>query len=227
MDIQAYVNMIVTSLPVYDDRMEHIRQATELDDTMKELKHTISSGWPAQKNDCPRQIQDYWACRAELSVVDDIVFKGNTFVIPVALRKEMLCKIHEGHLGEEKCKRRAHEVMYWPRMNQDISQTTASCEICLTYRPKQQAEPLMLHTVPDRSFYKVGVDLFDCNGKSNVVVTDYYSNYPEVAILQSTTSKAVIAFLKSTFARHGVPCEVVSDNGPQFFSGEFASFARE
>lgn len=139
----------------------------------------------------------------------------------------MLGKIHEGHLGEEKCKRRACEVMYWPKMNQDIRQTTASCEICLTYRPQQQAEPLMPHVVPDRPFYKVGVDLFDCNGKSNFVLTDYISNYPEVATLQSTTIKAVITFLKAAFARHGVPCEVVSDNGPQFSSGEFASFARE
>lgn len=39
------------------------------------------------------------------------------YVIPASLRKEMLRKIHEGHLGEVKCKRRAQEVMYWPRMN--------------------------------------------------------------------------------------------------------------
>lgn len=76
------------------------------------------------------------------------MFEGSKFVIPAALRKEMLGKIHEGHLGEL-CKRRAREVMYWPRMNQDTSQTTA-CEICLTYRLRQQAVPLMTHTVPDR-----------------------------------------------------------------------------
>ena len=40
-------------------------------------------------------------CRAELTVVDDIVFKGNKIVIPMTLRKEMLQKIHNGHLGEE------------------------------------------------------------------------------------------------------------------------------
>ena len=139
----------------------------------------------------------------------------------------MLQKIHEGHLGEVKCKRRAREVMYWPRINQDISQITASCELCRTHRPKQQAEPLMPHPVPHRPYYKVGADLFDCDGKCYIVVTDYFSNYPEVGALQSTSSKAVISYLKTVFARHGIPCELFSDNGPQFSSCEFAAFAKE
>ncbi len=42
-----------------------------------------------------------------------------------------------------------------------------------------------------------------------------------------TSSQAVIAFLKTVFARHGVPCEVFSDNGPQFCSREFDAFAKE
>lgn len=124
-DIQAYVDMIVTSLPVTADRTEQIRRETNADETMKELKSTVQEGWPENKKDCPVQIQDYWNCRAELTVVDDIVLKGSKYVIPSSLRKQMLQKIHEGHLGEVKCKRRAREVMYWPRINLDISQTTA------------------------------------------------------------------------------------------------------
>ena len=226
-EIQAYVDMIVTSLPVTVDRTEQIRRETNVDETMKELKRTAQKGWPENKKDCPVKIQDYWNCRAGLTVMDDIVLKGSKFVIPSSLRKQMLQKLHEGHLGEVKCKRRAREVMYWPRINQDISQTTASCELCRTHRPKQQAEPLMTHPVPHRPYYKVGTDLFDWDGKSYIVVTDYFSNYPEVGILQSTSSKAVISYLKTVFARHGIPCELFSDNGPQFSSCEFAAFARD
>ncbi|XP_061887621.1 uncharacterized protein K02A2.6-like isoform X2 [Entelurus aequoreus] len=226
-EIQAYVDMVVTSLPVTADRTEQIRKETIADETMKELKSTVQNGWPDNKKDCPLKIQDYWNCRAELTVVDDIVLKGSKFVIPYSLRKQMLEKIHEGHLGEVKCKRRAREVMFWPRINQDISQTTASCGVCRTYRPKQQAEPLMTHPVPHRPYYKVGTDLFDFDGRSYVVVTDYFSNYPEIGALQSTTSKAVVSYLKTVFARHGVPCELFSDNGPQFSSCEFAAFAKE
>ncbi len=194
---------------------------------MTQLKETILKGWPIKKSDCPKQIQDYWSCIAELSVVNDISFKGNKFDISASMHKEMLQKVHKGHLGEEKCKRRAREVMYWPRMNHKISQTTASWEICLIYRSRQQAEPIMPHPVPDHPYQKFGVDLFDCNGKSHIVGTDYFSNYPEVATLQVTSSQAVIAFLKTVFSRHGVPCEVFSDNGPQFCSREFDAFAKE
>ena len=47
-EIKAYVDMIVTSLPVSAKRTEQIRKATELDETMRELKKTILTGWPKQ-----------------------------------------------------------------------------------------------------------------------------------------------------------------------------------
>lgn len=115
--------MIMTSLPVSCERTEQIRQETEKDEILKELKRMIE-----QKSDCPLRVQDYWTCKTELSVVDDIVFKGNKFVIQFSMRKDMLQQIHKGHLGEKKCKHRAREVMYWPRMNQEIGHATALCK---------------------------------------------------------------------------------------------------
>lgn len=57
------------------------------------------------------------------------------------------------------------------------------------------------------------------------MVVDYFSRYPELALLSSTSSSAVIVQMKSVFARHGIPEMVVTDNGPQFVSAEFAAFA--
>lgn len=54
---------------------------------------------------------------------------------------------------------------------------------------------------------------------------NYFSRYPEVHELKSTTSGSVIIHLKSTFSRHGIPEVVRSDNGPQFSSLEFARFS--
>ena len=56
-------------------------------------------------------------------------------------------------------------------------------------------------------------------------MVDYFSRYPEVTQLRTTTSPVVINALKSVFARHGIPEILRSDNGPQFSSSEFANFA--
>ena len=56
---------------------------------------------------------------------------------------------------------------------------------------------------------------------------DYYSKYPEIALLSSTTSSAVVTHVRSIFGRHGIPQIVVSDNGPQFASDTFRKFAGE
>ena len=50
------------------------------------------------------------------------------------------------------------------------------------------------------------------------------SNFFEVDRLYSTTTAAVRAKLSAHFARYGVLEVVISDNGPQFSSDEFAAF---
>lgn len=45
--------------------------------------------------------------------------------------------------------------------------------------------------------------------------------------LPSLTSSAVINKLKQVFARHGIPEDAISDNGPQYASREFSDFAKE
>lgn len=65
-------------------------------------------------------------------------------------------------------------------------------------------------------------------GAVYLVVVDYHSRYPELALLdQGTSSQVVIQHLKSIFARHGIPKTVISDNGPQFISFAFIDFARK
>ena len=75
------------------------------------------------------------------------------------------------------------------------------------------------------SWQLVGTDLFELDKCQYLLVVDYFSRYPEVVKLSSTTSNQVIAALKTIFAHHGIPETVGSDNGPQNSSQEFAMFA--
>ena len=225
--VEAFVDMIVEAIAVSPEKMAVIRDESARDKSLSVLKSVVLNGWPDVKSNCPVEVHEYWNCRSELSVVDGILFKGSRVIIPRALRKMMLNKIHEGHLGEEKCKKRAREVLYWPNMNSDISAVVSSCSICLHFRDNQPQESLNPHPVETRPYSKVGVDICEYAGKSYLVIVDYYSSYPEIALLTRINSSAVIDALKSCFARHGIPETVFSDNATQFSSREFADFATD
>ncbi|KAK7115919.1 hypothetical protein V1264_001703 [Littorina saxatilis] len=137
----------------------------------------------------------------------------------------MLRKIHSSHLGIEKMKQRAREILFWPGMSTDIHQIVASCHICNKHQEANPKEPLVPHSSPSRPWQKVATDLFTWDKKDYLVTVDYYSRYFEVDQLHSTTSSAVIRKLSAHFARHGIPETLVSDNGPQYSAAEFENFA--
>ena len=59
-----------------------------------------------------------------------------------------------------------------------------------------------------------------------LVITDAHSKWPEVYTMSSTTANKTITKLRETFARYGLPEQLISDNGPQFVSEELETFLR-
>ena len=57
-----------------------------------------------------------------------------------------------------------------------------------------------------------------------LVLTDVHPKWPEVFRMMTTALSKTIALLRETFARFGLPEQIVSDNGPQFVSEEFELF---
>ena len=103
----------------------------------------------------------------------------------------------------------------------------STCEFCQENLPSQRKEPLVTTPLPERAWKKIGADLCEHKGKQFLVVIDYYSRFPEIAYMSSTTSDHVINKLNDFFARWGIPEEIVSDNGPQFSSELFHKFSQE
>ncbi|GFQ87520.1 integrase catalytic domain-containing protein [Trichonephila clavata] len=56
---------------------------------------------------------------------------------------------------------------------------------------------------------------------------DYLSKYGELKPLNSTTAQSVITVMKSIYATHGIPEDLVSDGGPPFNSNLMTNFFRE
>lgn len=92
---------------------------------------------------------------------------------------------------------------------------------------RNRREPLIPTKLPLYPWQKVETDLFQIGKQHYLIVVDYYSRFPEVIKLSTTTSQAVISALKPIFARYGIPETFYSENGPQYQSGEFKQFAKE
>ena len=59
------------------------------------------------------------------------------------------------------------------------------------------------------------------------VIVDAHSKWPEVTMMKTTTAVKTIEVLRDMIAHHGLPEQLVSDNGPQFIADEFKLFLKE
>ena len=109
-----------TSWWAISNNLQQIRIATQEDDELALLKHTITQGWPSTIKDIPSVLQSYWTFREELTIEDQIILKGTRIVIPAKKCETVLKLIHEGHLGLNKYKLHAKETVYWPGLNDQL-----------------------------------------------------------------------------------------------------------
>lgn len=181
MDVQ--VHTVLSTLPVSDVKLSNIREGTERDAQMSTLKRVIKEGWLAERKRCPTAILEYWNHRDELSQMGGVVFKGEKIVIPMQLREEMLKRIYAGHMGIEKSKQRARDIVFWPDMSKQIASMVEQCSI-------------ISHPIPNWQWQTVCTDLFTWNSDDYIVVVDYYSRYFDLEKLKRTTAAAVILKLK-------------------------------
>ena len=166
----------------------------------------------------------YWQAQGNLTLRGNLLLHGNRIVIPASMQRETLNKLHKGHQGIERCQLRARMSVWLPGMSSQIEKLVNTCSHC-TQESIPRKEPLMPTALPEYPWQKVGSDMFTLNGANYVIVTDYFSRFPEVVKLTTTTSGSIISALKSIFSWFGIP-EEVSDNGPQYASREFQDFGK-
>jgi hypothetical protein len=214
-------------LKVSKDRVDQIRKHTTRDTSLLTLQDVVLAGWPETREETPASIRQYWNHRDEITLQDGIIFKGNKIIIPASMRREMVIKTHETHLGIEACLRRARDTIYWPGMNAEIKEAVQNCTVCAEHMPQNRKEPLMTHEYPKRPWGKIAADLCTHKQDHYVVIVDYYSDYIEMEPVDNTMAGTIIEVFKRTFARHGIPEIVHTDNGPPFDSQEMRRFAQE
>ena len=102
-----------------------------------------------------------------------------------------------------------------------------SCNECLQSKHKPAEAPLYPWEFPGRSWSRLHIDYAgSVQGKMILVIVDSYSKWIEAHVVTTATATATINKLRLTFATHGLPDIIVSDNGANFTSEEFAAFMK-
>lgn len=212
---------------VKNRQAQKIREASQNDEEMIELRKTITDGWPEHKELLSPQLRQYFPYRDEMTVQDGIVLRGQRLVAPKPLRSELKSKCHAGHLGINATLRRARDALYWPGISTEVREYVETCGVCSSMPTKQTPETVISREVPERPWQRVGTDIMTLKGEQYLVTTDGHSSFFEIDHLPDMTADTVIKKLKKIFARHGIPEELTSDSGTQFTAETFKRFAEQ
>ena len=201
----------VEALPLHTAQL---MAATCSDIHLSKVLQYTRNGW---SDHVPDELRPYWRKREEIAIKGDCVMWGTRIIIPTKLRKRVIEELHTAHPGVVRMKALARSHVRWPGLDQEIENYAKSCASCQVDKhapPKAPLHPWAWPTVP---WQRIHVDFAGpVNGKMLFILVDAHSKWPEVFTMSSTTSGRTISKLRETFARFGLPEELVSDNGPQF-----------
>ena len=201
-----------------------LRKVTRQDPILSKVVTFTRNGWPSI---VPENLKPYWTRRNELTVEGDCLMWGIRVVVPAKLQEHVLQELHKEHPGASRMKALARSYLWWPGLDKCLEEKAKSCLSCQEVKNNPPVAPLHPWIWPTQPWKRVHID-FAGPFKSHMflVVIDAHSKWPEVKMMQSTTSQRTIEVLRELFSSYGLPEQVVSDNGPQFVSAEFETFMR-
>ena len=119
----------------------------------------------------------------------------------------------------------ARSYVWWPGMDRDLERKVQQCILCQRNR-KNPPKVLMHHWEwPEQLWIRLHVDhAGPVEGNILFLIVDAHSKWIDLHIVLSASATSAINKLRLTFATHGLPRTIVSDNGTAFTSNEFQEF---
>ena len=201
-----------------------VAQATKLDNTLSVVHDCVLSGskLPNEEN-----FASYSKIKESLNSEQGVLLYLNRVVIPTSLQGKLLDMLHEGHMGITKTKGLARSYIWWPNLDSDIEVMVNSCMQCQLHRNHPPAHNAHSWEHPEGPWQHLHIDFAGpFKGHMFMIIVDAYSKWPEIVLMNSTTTSNTIEALK-LFARNGYPLSLVSDNGSQFIASEFTQFMQQ
>ena len=203
---------------------KQLQAATRRDPILSKVLRCVKSGWPKH---CETELRPYWFRRFELTVEGGCLLWGIRVLVPRTLQGRLLNELHQDHPGITRMKSVARSYMWWPGLDKAIENLAKSCSSCLAVKHAPAVAPLQPWVWPDQPWKRVHLDFAGpFQGSMFLVAVDAHSKWPEVHLMKETTAAKTLDVLRVMFSAHGLPEQLVTDNGPQFVAEEFATFAK-
>ena len=201
------------ALPV---NVRQLRAATGSDPILSKVLRYTKGNWPKQ---IPRCLQPFFDRRFELTVEEGCLLWGYRVIVPKCLREKLLQELHKDHPGVIRMKSVAQSFIWWPGLDKEIEHLAKACQSCQAVKQAPPVAPLHPWVWPSKPWQRVHLDFAGpFQGSMFLVCVDAYSKWPEVRVMSTTTATATLDVLREWFAVHGIPEQIVTDNGTQFTS---------
>ena len=201
-----------------------IKEQTAKDPIMSQVLKYVQTGWP-QKAPTNPELTHYSRRKEELTSQDGCILWGTRVVIPPPLRNDVIRELHAVHTGVSKMKTLARSYLWFPNLDKELEEISASCETCLENRPMPDKAELHPWQWPLSPWHRIHVDFAGpIDGNYFLILVDAHSKWVEIFKTKGTATSDVIRCLQHVYAIFGLPVSIVSDNGPCFTSVEFKQF---
>ena len=219
---EEYVQFLAMNAVPKAMSMEEIIKACIDDREMKGLRAAIKlNRWDMDT------VKPFKSVKDELTIgPNNIILRGTRIVLPAPLRQRAIDIAHESHQGLSKTKALMREKVWFPDIDKLTKDTLDRCIPCQAVGQPAPPQPLKMSEMPTGPWQKIHIDFYGPmpTGEYLLVIVDRYSRFPIVEIVKSTKAKTIIPKLDKTFAVHGLPNQITTDNGPPFSSDEFKKY---
>lgn len=201
-----------------------IKKKTRKDNILSKVYMYTKDGWP---NSVSKELQPFASRATEINIENNVLMWGYRIIIPDKCKRALLEEIHGTNLGMSKMKAISRQYFWWPQLDRNIECFVNECEACKTTASRPEKATLVKFPEAKFPFDRVHIDFAGpFKGKVYLIIVDAFSKWTEIYEMHNTSAESTIDKLRDCFARFGLPCTIISDNGKQFVSEEFINFCR-
>jgi hypothetical protein len=171
----------------------------------------------------------------QLTILCDVSTPYPRPVVPPSHRRAVFLELHGlGHPGPKKTLTLIRERFVWPDLRRDILAWSRECAVCQRNKVNRHTRtPIHLLPAFSERFDHIHMDIVgplppgDYPERYLVTFIDRGTNWVEADPVSTITASEIAAsFLRTWFARFGVPSTLTTDRGTQFESELFAELSK-